>query len=95
MCVPHRPAAATRLPAGRTNTRSGWAAQLAADAGLQRCLVLRQGVYGWRLDAGVRAYRGYCLQDAPPEAEPLPAVEVVNAEQGRAELAQLGVAVFA
>ena len=96
VCLPPPPCCHPVHPAGRTNTRSGWAAQLARDAGLQRCLVLRQGVYGWRLDAGVRAYRGYCLQDAPPEAEPLPAVEAVNAEQGRAELAQLGVvAVFA
>ena len=75
--------------AGRTNTRSGWAAQLAQDAGLQRCLVLRQGVYGWRLDPSVKPYRGYRLQDAPPEAEPFQ-VEALNVEQGRHELALTG-----
>lgn len=79
--------------AGRTNTRSGWAAQLAQDAGLQSCLVLRQGVYGWRLDPAVKPYRGYKLQDAPPEAEAFQ-VEAVNVEQGRHELAQLGIPVL-
>ena len=81
------------LPAGRTNTRSGWAAQLAADSGLQHCLVLQQGVYGWRLDPAVKPYPGYKLQDAPPEAEAFQ-VEAVNAEQGLHELAQLGVPVM-
>lgn len=80
-------------PAGRTHSRSTFAAQLAADAGLQRCLALRQGVCGWRLDPGVRPYRGYKLQDAPPEAEPF-AVEPLNAEAGRHELAQLGIPVM-
>ncbi|KAI3438095.1 hypothetical protein D9Q98_000537 [Chlorella vulgaris] len=77
----------------RTNTRAGWAAQLAQDAGLQRCLVLRQGVYGWRLDPAVKPYRGYRLQDAPPDAEPFQ-LEAVNAEAGRQELAQLGIPVL-
>lgn len=81
------------LSAGRTNTRSGWAAQLAVDAGLQRCLVLRQGVCGWRLDPAVKPYRGYKLQGAPPEAEPF-SVEPLNAEAGRHELAQLGIPVM-
>lgn len=49
-------------PAGRTNVRAGWAAQLAQDSGLSRVLVLRQGVYGWRLDPAVKPYRGYRLQ---------------------------------
>lgn len=42
--------------------RAGWAAQLAQDAGLSHVLVLRQGVYGWRLDPAVKPYRGYRLQ---------------------------------
>ncbi|PSC72095.1 outer dynein arm-docking complex subunit 3 isoform B [Micractinium conductrix] len=53
----------------RTNVRAGWAAQLAADAGLPHSLVLRCGVYGWRIDPAVKPYRGYRLQEAPPEAE--------------------------
>lgn len=81
------------FPAGRTNTRSGWAAQVAQDAGLQHCLVLRQGVCGWRLDPAVKPYRGYRLQDVPPEAEAF-VVEPLNAEAGRAELAQLGIPVM-
>lgn len=79
--------------AGRTNVRGGWAAQLAQDAGLKRCLVLRQGVYGWRLDPAVKPYRGYRLQEPPPEAEPFQ-VEPVNVEAGRVELAQLGIPVL-
>ncbi|PRW57512.1 Heat shock 67B2 [Chlorella sorokiniana] len=77
----------------RTNTRAGWAAQVARDAGLQRCLVLRQGVYGWRLDPAVKPYRGYRLQDVPPEAEPF-SVEPLNAEAGRRELASLHIPVM-
>jgi hypothetical protein len=56
-------------------------------------LVLRQGVYGWRLDPAVKPYRGYRLQDAPPDAEPFQ-LEAVNAEAGRQELAQLGIPVL-
>lgn len=73
--------------------RSGWAAQLAQDAGLQRVLVLRQGVYGWRLDPAVKPYRGFKLRDPPPEAEPFQ-VEAVNVEAGGLELAQLGIPVM-
>ena len=79
--------------AGRTNVRAGWAAQLAADAGLPHSLVLRCGVYGWRIDPAVKPYRGYRLQEAPPEAEAF-TVEPVSVETGRAELAQLGVPVL-
>ncbi len=60
---------------------------------MQRCLVLRQGVYGWRLDPSAKPYRGYKLQDAPPEAEPFQ-VETANAEVGMSELAQLGIPVI-
>lgn len=66
---------------------------MARDAGLQRCLVLRQGVYGWRLDPAVKPYRGYRLQDVPPEAEPF-TVEPLNVEAGRRELAGLHIPVM-
>jgi rhodanese-related sulfurtransferase len=72
----------------RTSTRSAWAAQLAQDAGL-RCLVHRQGVYGWRLDSSVKAYRGYKVGDAPPEPETFQ-VEEPDAAAGAAELHALG-----
>ena len=76
-------------PAGRTSTRSAWAGQLAKDAGLQRCLVYRQGVYGWRIDPGVRPHRGYRALDPPPEPEPF-TLEAPNLQAGWSELAQLG-----
>ena len=55
--------------------------------------MLQQGVYGWRVDAAVKPYPGYKLQDAPPEAEAFE-VEAVDAEQGLHELAQLGIHVM-
>eukprot|EP00887_Chlorella_sp_A99_P002128 scaffold21.g2128.t1 len=78
----------------RTSTRSAWAAQLAKDAGLQRCLVFRGGVCGWRADPSVKPYRGYRLFDPPPEPEPFQ-VEPLSPELGLQELAQLGVAALA
>lgn len=75
--------------AGRTNNRSAWAAQVAKDAGLQRCLVHRQGVYGWQYDPAVLPYRRYAVLDPPPEPEPF-TVEEVDAEAGRVQLLQLG-----
>lgn len=92
LCLPTRLITVLQS-AGRTNTRAGWAAQVARDAGLQRCLVLRQGVYGWRLDPAVKPYRGYRLQDVPPEAEPF-TVELLNVEAGRRELASLHIPVM-
>lgn len=73
----------------RTNTRAAWAAQLAQDAGLPRCLVYRQGVHGWRLDPSVKVYRGYKLFDPPPEPEAF-VVEETDREAGVAELRALG-----
>jgi len=72
----------------RTNTRAAWAAQLAQDAGLSRCVVYRQGVYGWRLDPAVKVYRGYKLFDAPPDLEAF-TVEEADLDAGRAELQAL------
>ena len=79
-----------RAPAGRTNTQSAWAAQLAKDAGLQRCLVFREGVYAWRLDPSVQPYREYRLFDPPPEPEPFQ-VEALSVEVGQQDLAALGI----
>jgi hypothetical protein len=75
--------------AGRTNNRSAWAAQVAKDAGLQRCLVHRQGVYGWHFEPSVLPYRRYSMLDPPPDPEPFQ-VEEVDAEAGQLQLAQLG-----
>jgi rhodanese-related sulfurtransferase len=69
----------------RTNTRAAWAAQLAQDAGLRRAVVYRQGVYGWRLDPAVKAYRAYKLLDPPPEPEAFQ-VEAADLAVGAAEL---------
>ena len=52
--------------------------------------VFAKGVYGWRVDPGVRPYRGYKALDPPPEPEPFTA-EAPNAKAGWAELAALGV----
>jgi len=77
------------LSAGRTNTRAAWAAQLAQDMGLRRCLVYRQGVYGWRLDQSVQAYKGYKVLDPPPEPEALQ-LESIDVQRGLRELQALG-----
>ena len=74
----------------RTNTRAAWAATLAQDAGLVRCVVYQQGVYGWRIDPAVKVYRGYKLYDPPPEPEPF-LLEQPDFGSGTAELAALGV----
>lgn len=71
------------------NNRSAWAAQVAKDAGLPRCFVHRQGVYGWHYDPAVLPYRRYSPLDPPPEPDPFQ-LEEVDAEAGRLQLAQLG-----
>lgn len=75
--------------AGRTNNRSAWAAQLAKDAGLQRCLVHRQGVYGWHFEATVLPYRRFGVAEPPPDPEPFQAEET-DAGAGRLQLSLLG-----
>ena len=62
---------------------------MAKDAGLQRCLVHRQGVYGWHYEPSVLPYRRYAMLDPPPEPEPF-SVEEPDVEAGRLQLAQLG-----
>lgn len=73
----------------RTNTRSAWAAQLAEDAGFKRCMVLNQGVYGWRFDPGVKAYPGYKLGQAPPDPEAFQ-VEEIDVHSAAIELQSVG-----
>ncbi|KAK9829026.1 hypothetical protein WJX72_003487 [[Myrmecia] bisecta] len=75
----------------RTNRRAAWAAQLAKDAGLQCCLVYRQGVYGWRLQPAIKAYKSYEKGDPPPEPEAFQ-MEAINVGAAREELAHLGLA---
>ncbi len=53
----------------RGDARARWAAQLAADAGLERCLVLRDGCAGWRFDACVKLYAPYAEGAPPPEPQ--------------------------
>ena len=53
----------------RRDARARWAAQLAADAGLERCLVLRDGAAGWRFDAAVLPYEPYAEGRPPPEPQ--------------------------
>lgn len=53
----------------RGDGRARWAAQLAADAGLERCLVLRDGCAGWRFDACVQLYEAYKEGQAPPSPQ--------------------------
>jgi hypothetical protein len=79
--------------AGRTHQRAAWAAQVAKDSGLQRCLVYRQGAYGWRFDPNVKPYRGYRLMEAPPPAEPFQ-LEAPSPEAGVQELAHLGIDLY-
>lgn len=74
----------------RTNKRAAWAAQLAADAGLQRCLVYKQGVYGWRLQPEVKVYSSYEKGDPPPEPETVE-IEAVDASAATNELIKLGI----
>ncbi|GAB4819012.1 hypothetical protein N2152v2_006058 [Parachlorella kessleri] len=77
------------IMSSRTNNRSAWAAQVAKDAGLQRCLVHRQGVYGWHFDPSVLPYRRYSMLDAPPDPEPFQ-VDEVAVDVGQLQLVQLG-----
>jgi hypothetical protein len=51
--------------------------------------VQRQGTYGWRLDAHVRAYRHYEHWERPPEPEPL-LREELDPEGGERELLAVG-----
>ena len=49
-----------------------------------------QGVYGWRVHPGVKAYQSYERGTPPPEPEPF-TPEPLNAGLAKKELAQLGI----
>lgn len=49
-----------------------------------------QGTYGWRLHAGVKAYRKFEKGSPPPEPEPFH-LEQINMAAAREELFQLDV----
>ena len=81
----------------RTHRRSHWASIAFEEEGVKSALpdgrrhaVLRDGVYGWRLDAEVQRYKGY---DGPrygvPEPEPFD-LEAIDEDAARAELQLLG-----
>ncbi|KAI8474417.1 MAG: hypothetical protein J3K34DRAFT_518158 [Monoraphidium minutum] len=74
----------------RTAGRAQWAAQVAADAGYSRLLVLRGGAYSWRSD-GVKPYSSYQPWQPPPDPEPLPP-EPLDAAAALDELMRLGLA---
>ena len=63
-------AADTLIFHSRSDRRARWAAQLATDAGLERCLVLRDGVSGWRFDTCVKLYEPYQECQPPPQPQP-------------------------
>ncbi|CAI5488113.1 unnamed protein product [Closterium sp. Naga37s-1] len=48
-----------------TGTRAYWAAQVARDAGYNRCFVMREGTHGWRLHPSVCVYDDYPEVPAP------------------------------
>lgn len=71
----------------RRQERASYAKQLLGDAGLHRCLVLSEGVMGWRSGGGggedVRAYDAFAEGEAPPE--PYPAEPPVDIDRPEAE----------
>ncbi|BFI34033.1 hypothetical protein MPTK2_4g20300 [Marchantia polymorpha subsp. ruderalis] len=73
----------------RTSRRATWAAQLAQDAGMGKCFVYSQGVYGWRFDPSVLPYDSYEIGDSPPEPINFE-VEKVDHEAAKEELQRAG-----
>ena len=73
----------------RGDARARWAAQLCTDAGVEGCLVLREGTQGWRFHSSVKAYAAYQEGQAPPEPEPFER-EDPNVDAGEDELSRLG-----
>jgi rhodanese-related sulfurtransferase len=69
----------------RGDGRARWAAQLASDAGLERCLVLREGCAGWRFDACVKLYAPYAEGEPPPPPQPV-SPEVPDLDDAEEEL---------
>ena len=75
---------------GRRNERAAFAKQIFEDAGMQRVLVLADGVCGWRNGVGegegAHAYDAYAEGEAPPEPWPPSPPEPVNRRAAEAEL---------
>lgn len=72
----------------RTNKRAKWGAQLAADAGLPRCYVYKDGVWGWRLHPSVMVYESYEEGEAPPAPVPFE-TQVIERAKAKRELLDL------
>lgn len=74
----------------RSQQRANLAKQLFNDAGLHRCLVLQDGVVGWRGGGGgvedIRAYEAYAEGEIPPEPFPGASPEPIDRPEAEAEL---------
>jgi len=74
----------------RRQERASYAKQLLGDAGLHRCLVLSEGVMGWRSGGNggedVRAYDAYADGEAPPEPYPTEPPVEIDRPEAEAEL---------
>lgn len=72
----------------RRQERASYAKQLFGDAGVHRCLVLGEGVMGWRNgnEGDVRAYDAYAEGEAPPEPHPAESPTDVDRPAAEAEL---------
>lgn len=73
----------------RRERRAAWAAQVAADVGFN-CLILRQGVCGWKLHPAVQGYDSYGPGEAPPEPD-TDEVDDLDEHLGYEELLGLGI----
>ena len=74
----------------RRQERASYAKQLLGDAGLHRCLVLSEGIMGWRSGGGggedVRAYDAFAEGEAPPEPYPTEPPVEIDRPEAEAEL---------
>ena len=74
----------------RRQERASYAKQLLGDAGLHRCLVLSEGVMGWRSGGGggedVRAYDAFGEGEPPPEPYPTEPPVEIDRPEAEAEL---------
>ncbi|CAI5498284.1 unnamed protein product [Closterium sp. Naga37s-1] len=74
-----------------TGPRAYWAAQVARDAGYNRCFVMREGTHGWRLHPSVCVYDDYLEGGVPPAPQSF-AVEAVDEGMAEQQLRLLGIA---
>ncbi|CAI5465011.1 unnamed protein product [Closterium sp. Yama58-4] len=77
-----------------TGPRAYWAAQVARDAGYNRCFVMREGTHGWRLHPSVCVYDDYpeVEQGGVPPAPQSFTVEAVDEGMAEQQLRLLGIA---